>query len=304
MRLTFCAVADINHALKQLTPSVRLICMLLVLSQLIAGLSHAADPAGLSVGIFPRRDSETTRIMFEPLMGYLQQEVQLRVDLDVPPDFAAFWARLKQSKYDLVHMNQYQYLRAHHFFGYDAILKNEEMGRSTISSVIWVRKEDGIRRPVDLKGRKVIFGGGRQAMVSYIMAIDMLREHGLADEDYLVQFALNPVSAVLSLYYGQSMAAGSGDILPHLLISHDPVSMNEITPLVKSQAVAHLPWAVSPRLPGDLANEIRRVLTSLQQTKAGQQMLSRAGLSGLVAATDSEYDTHRRIISRVLREQY
>ncbi|MDJ0808214.1 MAG: PhnD/SsuA/transferrin family substrate-binding protein [Gammaproteobacteria bacterium] len=259
---------------------------------------------GLSVGIFPRRDSQTTREMFEPLMEYLSQELDLEVSLDVPPDFEAFWVRLRENRYDLVHLNQYQYLRAHQLYGYEAILRNEEMGRSEIATVIWVRQGEGIDRPRDLKGKKVIFGGGRQAMVSYIMAVDLLREHGLEDDEYLMEFALNPVSAVLSLYYRQSVAAGSGDILPQLLAIREPIPVDAFKPLLKSRPVAQLPWAVSPTLTEKHSGQIMHALTQLKQTIGGQQLLVGAGLTGIVLATDSDYDPHRRIVARVLMEQY
>ncbi|MEN8178964.1 MAG: PhnD/SsuA/transferrin family substrate-binding protein [Pseudomonadota bacterium] len=279
-------------------------CALLLATLLIADIVQAAGSNGLTVGIFPRRDSETTRAMFEPLLDYLQQEMDLVVSLEVPPDFEAFWAQLKENRYDLVHLNQYQYLRAHHHFGYDAILKNEELGRTEIASVIWARKGSGIKQPVDLKGKKVIFGGGRQAMVSHIMAVDLLRQHALTESDYLAQFAVNPVSAMLSLYYRQSMAAGAGDVLPHLLGLKNLVSPEEFIPLLRSQPVAQLPWAVSLTLSDKISVKIKQVLTRLKQNKAGRQLLSSAGLSGFAVAQDSDYDPHRQIVARVLQEQY
>lgn len=304
MWLTSCLASALNSASLRIFSPVLINCVLLLASMLIAGVSTAAGSNGLTVGVFPRRDAETTRSMFEPLMDYLHRELELDVTLDVPPDFAAFWTRLKEKRYDLVHLNQYQYLRAHHQFGYDAILKNEEMGRSEITSVIWVRKGGGIKQPADLRGKKVIFGGGRQAMVSHIMAADLLRQHGLAESDYLLQFAVNPVSAMLSLYYRQSMAAGAGDVLPELLGMYESVSPSAFETLLRSQPVAQLPWAVSPALAGQTSSGIRRVLTMLKQSKAGRQLLQQAGLTGFVAATDKDYDPHRQIVARVLQEQY
>lgn len=304
MRPTSCAVSLINSASLRLVPLILMKCVLLLAGLLIADLGQAAGSSGLTVGIFPRRDSETTRLMFEPLMDYLHQELKLDVTLEVPPDFDAFWASLKENRYDLVHFNQYQYLRAHHQFGYDAILKNEEMGRSEIASVIWVRKGSGVRRPADLKGKKVTFGGGRQAMVSHIMAADLLQQHGLAEGDYLLQFATNPVSAMLSLYYRQTMAAGSGDVLPYLLELKDPIPPDAFIPLLKSQPVAQLPWAVSQTLSGKLSIKIKQALTRLKHTKTGHQLLISAGVSGFAPATDSDYDPHRQIVARVLQEQY
>jgi phosphonate transport system substrate-binding protein len=258
----------------------------------------------LKVGIFPRRSAEITQQMFQPMMEYLQQELATEVVLEVPPDFQAFWEQLSQGRYDLVHLNQYQYLLAHHKFGYRAILMNEELGRSEIASVIWVRNDSGIETPTDLKGKKIIFGGGKQAMVSYIMALDLLRSNGLDDSDYLMQFAMNPVNAIQSLYYRQGMAAGAGDVLPRLPALKKIIDSNEIRPLLKGQAVAQLPWAVSAKLSAAEVLRIQQVLVKLKDSPRGRKLLSKAGISGLVPATDRDYDPHREIIARVLGEHF
>lgn len=279
-------------------------CLLLLTGALFLLPAFAKDQDILTVGIFPRRSAETTRQMFQPMMDYLQQELSMQVRIDVPPDFQAFWERLSEGAYDLVHLNQYQYLLTHKQFGYRAILMNEELGRSLIASVIWVRKDSGIRRPEDLRGKKIIFGGGRQAMVSYIMALDLLKSHGLEDSEYMVQFAMNPVNAVLSLYYRQGMAAGAGDVLPQLPVLKKAIDLNEIRPLLTSQPVAQLPWAVSPGVSGARSQRIRELLARLKETLRGRELLAVAGLSGLEPATDLDYDPHRKIVARVLGEQF
>jgi phosphonate transport system substrate-binding protein len=282
-----------------------LLALLFLLLPLSGGDAIAGGSKALSVGIFPRRDSEVTRRMFQPLLEYLQQKLAVQVTHEVPPDFDAFWQRLGQRRYDLVHLNQYQYLRAHRWLGYEAILKNQEMGSSEISSVVWVRKDSGIRRPEQLRGQKIIFGGGRQAMVSYIMAVDLLRNQGLSEGDYLVQIAVNPVSALYSLYFGQSRAAGAGDVLPELMVLKGRDDLrNELLPLLSSRPVAQLPWAVNPRLSQATIHDIQQTLSQLHLTWRGRRLLSHAGLTGLAPATDKEYDPHRKIVARVLREHY
>jgi phosphonate transport system substrate-binding protein len=276
----------------------------LLLALLTTDLASAQDGDTLKVGIFPRRSADTTQQMFQPMMDYLQQKLRVRVTLDVPPDFQAFWEQVSQGRYDLVHFNQYQYLLSHQRFGYRAILMNEELGRSKIASVIWVRKDSGIGQPLDLKGKKIIFGGGQQAMVSYIMAVDLLRRNGLDDGDYMMRFAINPINAVLSLYYRQGMAAGAADQLQQHPVLKRAIDLQQIQPLLKSQPVAHLPWAVSPHLAEADAQRIQHLLVKLKTSQEGRRILTKAGLSGLVPATDQDYAPHHEIIDRVLGEQF
>jgi len=278
--------------------------LLLLTALLITEQVHAADADTLKIGIFPRRSPDLTLQMFRPMKEYLQQELKVQVTLDVAPDFQAFWEQVGQGRYDLVHLNQYQYLLAHRDFGYRAVLMNEELGRSKIASVIWVRRDGGIAKVADLKGRKIIFGGGKQAMVSYIMAVDLLRANGLEESDYLMQFAINPVNALLSLNYRQGAAAGAGDVLPQLPALKATIDRNELRPLLKSRPVAQLPWAVSADLPPQRVQRIQELLVQLRETQHGRKILAKAGLTGLVRATDDDYKPHREIIRRVLGELF
>ena len=278
--------------------------MLLLIVLLLSELTITASADTLKVGIFPRRSADTTEQMFRPMIEYLRRELNMRVTLDVPPDFQAFWEQVSEGRYDLVHLNQYQYILANQQFGYRAVLMNEELGRSRIASVIWVRKNSEIKQPLDLKGKKIIFGGGKQAMVSYIMALDLLQRNGLEESDYLMQFAINPVNALLSLYYRQGSAAGAGDVLPQLPALKSTIDLDEIKPLLKSQSVAQLPWAVSTKISPTQARRIQQALTKLKDSHKGRQILGMAGLTGLVPAVDNDYTPHREIINRVLGEHF
>jgi phosphonate transport system substrate-binding protein len=258
----------------------------------------------LEVGIFPRGEAEATRQMFQPLMDHLQHSLGVRVNLDVPPDYQSFWRRLQKGKYDLVHVNQYHYLRAHQQLGFRAILKNEERGRAEISSVIWVRKDSDIRTAKNLAGRKIIFGGGESAMVSSIMARDLLSKVGLPPSDYLPQYAMSPVQALVGLYFQQGSAAAAGDTIQHHLSFYEDMDSGQLRPLLKSEPVAHLPWAVGPSIDEILSKRIQYILSGLKETPKGRRLLARAGLTSLVPASDADYDIHRQIIQRVLGERY
>jgi phosphonate transport system substrate-binding protein len=69
-----------------------------------------ADP--LIVGIFPRRDAIITAKLFRPLTHYLGEQLALPVKLELSPNFEVFLKRLQARRYDLVHLNQYEYINA------------------------------------------------------------------------------------------------------------------------------------------------------------------------------------------------
>ncbi len=256
------------------------------------------------IGIFPRRSVEDSKKMFTPLSAYLEQQLKKKIVLDVPPDMPAFWSRLEEGKYDLVHLNQYHYVRAHAKLGWQAILKNEELGEDTISAALWVLHSSDIRQVSDLREKLIVFGGGDHAMVASIMTRDMLLQAGINDDDYIGMTTIHPMKSIISVYYKQADAAGVSASVVKMPAIKKEIDTEELRLLAKSEPVAHLPWAIRGDIDEETRKRIVNALLSLNDSGSGVNVLKSAGLTGIRAANDSDYDKHREIIKRVLNEQY
>ena len=270
-------------------------------SQLIFAYS---DDNPITIGLFPRRNAVKTISNFKPLEIYLSKKLKRKVILQVSKDFPSFWARVEQGKFDLVHYNQYHYMVSHKKFGYNVILKNKEMGESTITGSIIVRKDSGINSVKDLVGKKILFGGGPRAMQSYIYARYLLEENGLKQNDYSIHFAKTPINAILATYFKQADAAGSGDKNLQLEVISDLIDVSKLKYLVKGKQLAHLPWAVHKSVPLTMQRSIQTILSDLKNTKKGRDVLRAAELDSFELATDAEYNQHRLIVEKVLGEKY
>ena len=265
----------------------------------------AADGAeALTMGIFPRRNAATTMKLFKPMALYLEQHLGRQVKLILSKDFASFWKGVTERKYDIVHFNQYHYIKSKKEFGYEVILKNEEFGNDTITGSIVVRTDSGIRTVADLKGKEVLFGGGPQAMQSYIYARYLLHQGGLKQGDYIEKFAKNPPNAVVATYYKKAPAAGTGDVVLNLPVVTQQIDRKKLKYLVRGKPYAHLVWAIRNDIDTETRNEVQRILSTLRDSEEGRAILKAAKLTGLNIATDADYDPHRRIVKEVLGEEY
>ena len=238
------------------------------------------------------------------MAGYLSRQLNREVKLVTAKDFETFWQGVVEKKYDIVHYNQYHYLKSHKAFGYQVILKNEEFGQDTLAGSITVRKDSGINSVQDLRGKRIAFGGGPKAMISYIVPVYLLQQAGLHKGDYMETFAKNPPNAVFSVYYHQFDAAGAGDKVFELNMVKTQIDVTEMTHLITSEPIAHIPWAVKPDMQEPLRQQIQQALMKLNDTPEGQSILNNAQLTGIHFATDAEYDPHRKIIKAVLGESY
>jgi phosphonate transport system substrate-binding protein len=273
------------------------IVSLLWLMMAVAPIAQAADDP-LIMGVFPRRNATETTKLFTPLADYLGERLGRKVELVTAKDFESFWLGVTEKRYDIVHYNQYHYIRSART--YQVIAHIEEFGKSSIAGAIYVRKDSGITNLTALRGRTILFGGGDDAMMAYIVPRYLMQQAGLKKEDFKSVFAVNPPNAVLALYHRQADAAGAGADVIELPAVRNAINPDELTALAVSAPLPQLPWAVKRALPATLRATIQSILVSLESSEAGKQVLKSAAMTGMGKAEDKDYDPHRKIVRAVM----
>jgi phosphonate transport system substrate-binding protein len=257
----------------------------------------ADDP--LVMGVFPRRNVKLTHQMFTPLAEHLSQQLGREVQLKTSKDFKTFWSDLQKKEFDLVHFNQYHYVVANKNLGYEAIAKNVEFGENTLAGSIVVRSDSGIKSLDDLRGKKILFGGGPRAMISYIVPTYMLRMAGLKKGDYIEAFSKNPPNAIIATYHKQADAAGIGAIVTRLKMVSQAIDISEMEILIKGEPLTHLPWAVKGDMSPETRGRIQKIMIALKDNLSGHAVLDAMEMSDLQPVEDSAYSQHRAIINKV-----
>lgn len=259
---------------------------------------RAAESGALVMAVFPRRQATLTTELYGPLAEYLGREIGRPIQLVTAKDFDAFWLGVLEGRYDIVHYNQFHYLRSAN--KYRVIAHNEEFGTGTVAGALYVRKDSGIGSVAELRGKKIVFGGGTDAMMAYIMPTYLLLEAGLKPGDYEEVFAKNPPNSLISLYHGQGDASGAGDILIDLPVVKAAMDTSTVRHLSTTEQVLHLPWAVRKEMDPALAKRIQRVLIEMKSREDGRAVLKSAQQTGFGLADDAGFDVHRRIVRRVM----
>jgi phosphonate transport system substrate-binding protein len=166
--------------------------------------------------------------------------------------------------------------------------------------VIYVRKDSGITKLAQLRGRTVMFGGGEDAMISYIANRYLLLQAGLGKDDFKPLFAVNPPNAILALNRRQADAAGAGDGVLDLPVVKNALNPDELNALAVSVPLLQLPVAVKRNMPPKLRASIQGILVDLKNSESGREVLASALLTGMGKAEDRDYDPHRKIVRAVM----
>lgn len=265
-------------------------------------ITSSAAVADINMAVFPRRPIGKTVKAFKPLATILSKELGEPVKLIVPKNFKAFWKGVKTNKYDLVHYNQYHYLLSRKEQGYKVIVANEERGSKLIAGSISVRKDSGINSINDLKGKTILFGGGKKAMGSYIAPTYILKKAGLvAGKDYTVRFAKNPPSAVIAIFNKAADAAGAGNIILKVKGVTKKVDVTQMKVLAESPSFTHLTWAVNKSMSDAKASKIQKIMTGLK--KNAPEVLKSAKVTNFHKSTDADFKEVREIVKYALEEE-
>ncbi len=268
-------------------------------------LGSASVWSEVTMGVFPRRPTAVTYKAFKPLADQIALRLKVKVRLVVPKNFEKFWEDVKARRYDIVHYNQYHYIKSHKEYGYRVIAVNEESGSKFIRGQISVHKDSSINTIADLKGKTILFGGGPRAMVSYIATTSLLKKAGLvANKDYKVEFAKNPPSALWATRQKISDASGSGEVVQCIKNVNTKISVKgfKLKAIAKSESFIHLAWAVKDTLTKDREKKIIYIMETLKDSEAGKLVLKAAGVTGFHRATDEEFIKVREVTKYVLGE--
>ena len=264
----------------------------LIAMAILAPVTQAAvDP--LTMGVFPRRNTTETTRLFTPLAVYLGGRLGREVKLVTSKNSEAFWKDVTEQRYDIVHYNQYQYIRSAKT--YKVIAHTQEFGKNTVAGILFVRRDSGITEISQLRGRTVIFGSGKDAMLSYIAPRYLLLQAGLKEGDFKMAFAVNPQNALVALYYKQADAAGGGDVVLDQPVVKNAINTQELRVLASTTPLLFLPWAVKRTMQATLAQSIQSLLLDLKNSDAGKQVLKSAIMTDMGFAEDRDYDPHRRM---------
>ena len=273
---------------------------LVLLALCLAGAAHAADQP-LILGVFPRLKPVEMVSTYQPVAEYLGARLGRPVQLVTSKDFDAFWQGVTTQRYDVVHYNQYHYI--HSAGTYRVVAHQQEFGRKAVAGAIFVRADSGITDLKQLRGQTIIFGGGRDAMMSYIAPLYLLKRAGLREQDFKTEFAVNPPNALLALYHGQAQAAGGGEILVELPAVKNAIDTKQIRILAATEPLLFLPWAVKRTMTPKLAAQIQGLLVGMGDTAEGERVLAAAKVTGMGPATDKDYEVHRRMTRAVFAER-
>lgn len=233
--------------------------------------------------------------IYAPLVDYLNRNIPAATfRLEASRNYEEFDKKLYSRQFDFALPNPYQTLNSLKH-GYHVIAKMGEDSKFT--GIILVRRDSGIEKVTDLKGKKIAYPA-RTALAATMMPQYFLHTHGVdVNHDIENLYVGSQESSIMNVYLGD-VAAGATWPLPWEAFQKEhPDQARELEvkwetkPLINNGVVAR------DDAPPQIAREVARLLDTLHTTEEGKAILARMPLSRFELADDRRY----RVVEDFLR---
>ncbi|MDH5299425.1 MAG: phosphate/phosphite/phosphonate ABC transporter substrate-binding protein, partial [Desulfobulbaceae bacterium] len=142
-------------------PRLPLLAVLAVLltALLLPGTAAATGPEPLRIAILPCSEVTQTFNKFQPLAAYLAKALSRPVVILVPRSFGEFERAVQKGETEFAFQSPHTYLRlADHYDRQNLLKALTPRGTTSHHGVVVTRRDSGINRVADLRGKKLIFG--------------------------------------------------------------------------------------------------------------------------------------------------
>lgn len=248
------------------------------------------------VAIHPLHNPSRLFEIYGPLVDYLNRNIPgTTFRLEASRNYEEFDKKLYARKYDFALPNPYQTLNSLRC-GYHVIAKMGDDHKFT--GVILVRRDSGISKVADLKGKKVSYPA-RTALAATMMPQYYLHTHGLdVNRDIENLYVGSQESSIMNVYLGNVAAAATWPLPWEAFQKEHPDKARELElkwetgPLINNGVVAR------DDVPEQLARRVAELLDTLHNSEEGRVILARMPLSRFELADDRRY----RVIEGFLRQ--
>ncbi len=277
--------------MKKAMKQIKLVIALLAVVVGVAGIASAE----IKFGALPHLTVAELQTMYNPLVEYLARETGEKVSLVIPKDFKAFQDAVKTGQIDVGLANPLVYVQLKSHVNIDPLaLISESQNGTRLRGVMIVRKDSGISRLQDLKGKKISFVD-KDSGAGYMFQMLVLSRAGLdVKKDITVlPFAKNHDNVTLAVYNKTADAGGIRETAMEKM--KDKVDLAQLRIVGYTDYFPNWPIFSTPKLNKERAAKIQAALLKLKPNDPqNERILGAAKLTGFIAVSDKEYDDLRK----------
>jgi phosphonate transport system substrate-binding protein len=255
------------------------------------------------VGIHPLHNPKRLMELYGPIVDDLNAAIpSVHFKLETSRSYAEFEKKLYARHFAFAMPNPYQtVLSLKHGYRIFGKMGDDE----DFKGIILVRKDSGINKVSDLKG-KIVAYPALTALAATMMPQYYLHTHGInVNKDIENRYVGSQESSIENVFRGHVAAGATWPVPWKLFVTEHPEKASQLEVKWQTDSLPNNGWVVRRDIPAPIVERFSQRLLSLQDRPSGKVILARLPLSHFEAATD---DTYRpvcdflEIFSKTVRE--
>lgn len=282
------------------TRPVAAVAALLSLALGLAGCSPgsaAAEgevPDTLQVALLPDENASRVIKLNEPLKEYLEEELEVAVELVVTTDYSSMIEAMTRGRLDLAYFGPLSYVLAKERSQIEPLVAMQEVaGEDPTYQAVIVGNPDVVTSLEDIAGKTVAWGDPASTSSHLIPKAQLAEEAGLRiDEgDYEEQHVGAHDAVALAVQNGNADAGGLSKPIYERLVADGIIDGNRVPVIAESRPYPNFPWTIRSSFPDDFKEQVRTAFLELDDP----QILDTFGVAGFAPVTDQDYDVIREL---------
>jgi phosphonate transport system substrate-binding protein len=248
--------------------------------------------------ILPVENASVLYEKFLPLKNYLEKLISRTINLRIAPNYQEAIHRIGTGEAQLAYLDPSAYCEARFLYHIVPLVKTIRSGSSTYRSVIVARSDSGIRKIVDVKGKRLALGNNSSSS-SYLIPAVMFKEVGIGLSDFSTVDLLEQEDRIaLSILARRHDIGGMSEQMA-LKYRGDGLSIINV-----SEPIPQYTLCASASLPADIRNAIRQALLSIGEAGRPDLVAAMKDIDGFAPVEDREFDVVRVMIKNLTGKNY
>jgi phosphonate transport system substrate-binding protein len=252
-----------------------------------------AQGAPLTLVFTPSRDPTALKEAGDAFAKTLAEISGVPVRALVASDYAGVIEALRSRRVDLAFVHPVGYVLANREAGCRILVRDIWGGKTAYTARFYVRKDRGIRRVEDLRGKTVAFVDPASSS-GYIYPMVLLIKQGLVRERDPKTFFKDALFSGTheAALHGRVDAAASFDKAPELHLK-DPALIAQIGFVGETPEIPEAGICVRPGVPEETAAKLKRALLSIKAPQHAALLKQIYDIDGFIEADDRDYQPVR-----------
>jgi phosphonate transport system substrate-binding protein len=247
----------------------------------------------IRIGLIPEQDIFSQKQRYEPIAEYLSERVHANIELVILSRYGNIIENFVSNRLDAAFFGSFTGALAHRKLHVEAIARPEYPdGTSTYHGLLLVRKDSGITDVEDMRGKRFAFVD-KATTAGYLLPLYYFKTHGIDDPDTLLKetyFAGTHEGVINDVLDKKAEIGAAKNTMFSMLANSNPRITEELSILTRSPDVPENALCVRASLDETLKNNLRIALLSMDQDKAGKEVLRNFGAARFIDTTEADYN--------------